>query len=72
MPDDPQVGRNQEGIDYHDEGKRDAEAVQQLVAFVLLCKCPNGEDKSTVFLSNVGGLRGIFVSTFQIKVVCHL
>ena len=72
VPDDPQVGRNQQGIDYDDEGKQNAEAVQQLVSFVLLCKCPNRLDKSSVFFSDVGGWEGICVSTFQIKVLYHL
>ena len=55
VPDDPQVGCNQQGIDYDDEGKQNSEAVQQLVSFVLLCKCPNRLDKSSVFFSDVGG-----------------
>ena len=41
--------------DHDDKGKGHAEAVQQLVRLVLLCKGPNVEDKSRVSLPHLGG-----------------
>ena len=54
-----QVDGCQKGVeemgDHDDEGKGHAEAVQQLVCFVLLCKRPNVEEKNRVSLPHFGG-----------------
>ena len=54
-----QVGSSQQGVkdpgDDDAQGKGYAEAVQQLVCFVLLCKCPNVEDKNRVSLTHFEG-----------------
>ena len=54
-----QVDARKQGVkdpgDHDDQGKVHAEAVQQLVRFVLLCKRPNVEDKSRVSLLHFGG-----------------
>ena len=65
LQDDPpgveplQVDERQQGVedpgDHGDDGKGDAEPVQQLVRFVLLCKRPNVEDKNRVSLTHFGG-----------------
>ena len=51
--DDPQKGVEDPG-DHDDERKGHAEVVQQLIGLVLLCKRPNVEDKSRVFLIHLG------------------
>ena len=54
-----EVDGSQQGVkeagDDDDEGKGLAKAVQQLVRFVLLCKCPNVQEKNRVSLTNFGG-----------------
>ena len=45
----------EDAYEHDDEGKGHAEAVQQLVCFVLLCKRPNVEDKNRVSVPYIGG-----------------
>ena len=53
-----EVGGRQQGVegpgDHDDQGKSQAEVVQQLVGGVLLRVCPNVENESSVFLTHFG------------------
>ena len=71
-----QIDARQQGVegsgDHDDKGKRHTEIVQQLVRLVLLCECPNVEDKSRVSLTHFGGWKGKHITKFQTQLSCHL